>query len=109
MTWPAVWACLQDGGEVAGKAGAFERVGVAAFGQQPDAADRREQEPVQESVGELDGGGVAAQLGLGDVPDDRDVRARWRARARCGSAARAAVRPTQSAASGDSVEISRLV
>ena len=72
---------LEHAGEVAPEAGAFQRLRVAAFGQQPDTSDGREDEPVQEPVGDLDGGGVAAQLGLGDVPDDRDVRlggARWR-------------------------------
>ena len=72
---PAGVGVLQGRGEVLLQAGPFERFGVAAFGQQPDAAARDDQEPVQESVGELDGGGVAGELGLGDVADDRDVRA----------------------------------
>jgi hypothetical protein len=65
----------EHAGEVAAQAGAFQRFGVAAFGQQPDPADGREDEAVQEPVSDLDDGGVAAQLGLGDVADDRDVRA----------------------------------
>ena len=73
---------LEHAGEVAAEAGAFERIGIAAFGQQPDASDRGEDEPVQEPVGDLDGGGVAPQFGLGDVPDDRDVRLGG-ARGRC--------------------------
>ena len=41
----------------------FERVGVAAFGQQPDAAAAEQQEAVQQPVGELDGVDVVSQLG----------------------------------------------
>ena len=72
---------LQRRGEVLLKAGAFQRFGVAAFGEQPDAPAGADQKAVEESVGELDGGGVPGELGLGDVTDDRDVRAgrgRWR-------------------------------
>ena len=64
---------LERGREVAGEPGVFERVRVAAFGQQPDASDPEKQKPVQQSVGDLDRARVAAQLGLGDVTDDRDV------------------------------------
>ena len=66
---------LQRRGEVLLKAGAFQRFGVAAFGQQPDAAACADQKAVEKPVGELDGGGVPGELGLGDVADDRDVRA----------------------------------
>ena len=38
------------------------------------AAGGDETEPVQETVGGLDGVGVRAQLGPGDVTDDGDVR-----------------------------------
>jgi hypothetical protein len=40
-----------------------ERVVLAAFGQQPDAAAGDQQEAVEEAVGEFDGAGVVAQLG----------------------------------------------
>ena len=68
-------ACLPErGGEEALQAGGGERVGIAAVGQQSLAAARNQQDAVDVAVGELEGGGVAAQLVLGDVPDDRDVR-----------------------------------
>ena len=57
---PGGLCVLDGGGEVAGQAGAFEGLGVAAFGQQPHAPDDREYESVEEPVGELDGRGVAA-------------------------------------------------
>ena len=66
---------FEDGGEVAEQAGVLERVGVAALWQQPHPSDRGEHEAVHEAVGDLDGGGVAGELGLGDVADDRDMRA----------------------------------
>ena len=67
---------LQRRGEVLLKAGAFERFGVAALGEQPDAPAGADQEAVEESVGEFDGGGVPGELGLGDVADDRSCRYR---------------------------------
>ena len=54
---------VERGGEPAVQAGAVERVGVAAFGQQPDAAAAEQQEAVQQPVGELDGVDVMLQLG----------------------------------------------
>ena len=48
---------------------------VAAFGEQALAAAGDEEDAVEVAVGELDRGGVAAQLVLGDVTDHRDVRA----------------------------------
>ena len=57
----------------AAQAGAFR----AGRGRRLRAAAEpggRLQDAVEESVGDLDGGGVTAQFGLGDVPDDRDVR-----------------------------------
>ena len=37
---------LERGREVPGEPGVFERVRVAAFGEQPDASDPQEQKPV---------------------------------------------------------------
>jgi hypothetical protein len=51
---------LQGGGEVAPESGAVQRVGFAAFGQQPDASAADQQKPVQQAVGDLDRAGVAA-------------------------------------------------
>lgn len=74
------------GGQVAseplGERRAFKRVPPPAFGQQPDATAGDQEEAVEEAVGELDGGGVVAQLGGGDVADDADVRG-GRGRGRC--------------------------
>jgi len=47
-----------------------ERVGVAAFGQQADAAAAEQQEAVQQPVGEFDWVDVMLHLGGGDVADD---------------------------------------
>ena len=98
---------LDRRGEHGGQAGAGERVGVAAFGEQAGVGGRREHEPVRQPVGELDLGEVVAQLVLGDVPDERDVRVRLSAR----GAVRVSSckgRPSQAERSvGDSVEISR--
>ena len=41
---------LERGREVAREPGVFERVWVAAFGEQPDASDGEEQEPVQQPL-----------------------------------------------------------
>src|SRR5450755_1367226 len=60
--------------EPAVQAGAFERVGVAAFGQQSDAAAAEQQKAVQQPVGKLDGVDVMLQLDGGDVTDHRDMR-----------------------------------
>jgi hypothetical protein len=60
--------------ERAVEAGAVERVGVAAFGQQADAAAAEQQEAVEQPVRELDGVDVMTQLGGGDVADHADVR-----------------------------------
>ena len=65
-----------------GEAGAVEGVVVAAFGQEALAAAGDDQDAVQIAVGELDRGRVATQLVLGDVADQRDVRA-CGARRRC--------------------------
>jgi hypothetical protein len=51
---PGAAGVLERGREVAREAGVFERVRVAAFGEQPDASDRQEQETVQQPVGDLD-------------------------------------------------------
>jgi hypothetical protein len=56
-------------GEPAIQAGAVKGVGVAAFGQQPDAPAAEQQEAVEQPVGEFDGVDVVAQLGGGDVAD----------------------------------------
>ena len=92
MTWRWVSACCRDRGEVLPQAGAFQGFGVAAFGEQPRAGTP-DQEAVEESVGELDGGGVPGELGLGDVADDRDVRAGGGRRRGPGQAARVATVP----------------
>jgi hypothetical protein len=60
MTFPTARACVRTVVKVAAEAGARQRVGVTAFGEQPDATDGREDEAVQEPVGDLDGGGVTA-------------------------------------------------
>jgi hypothetical protein len=60
--------------EAAVEPGGLERVGVAAFGEQPDAAAGDQDEAVEQSVGELDRLDVVLQLGLGDVADHSNVR-----------------------------------
>jgi len=65
---------LDRAAEHAREAGAVERVAVAALGQQLGAPTGDQQKAVEQAVSELDRGEVVAQLGLGDVPDQRDVR-----------------------------------
>jgi hypothetical protein len=62
---------LERRGEQAGEAGDVEGVVVPAFGQQALAAAGDDEDAVQVPVWELDRGGVAAQLGLGDVATPR--------------------------------------
>jgi len=73
LDWSGAAGVLDGLGEVVAQPGVLERVGVAAFGQEPDASDRQQDEPVQEPVGDLVDGCVAAQFQRGDVADDRDV------------------------------------
>jgi hypothetical protein len=72
---PGGLGVLERRGEQPGEAGVGERVVVAAFGQQAPAAAGDEEDAVQVAVGELCLGGVAAQFVLGDVADQRNVRA----------------------------------
>ncbi len=99
VTCPAVRACLSVAASRRSRPVPSSGSGSPPSGSSRDASAADEQEPVQQPVGELDGGDVVAQLGGGDVPDDGDVRVWWRGPARCGSAARAGDRPTRSAAS----------
>ena len=65
---------LERRGEQAVEAGPGQRIVVAAVGEQPLAAARDDEDPIQIAVGKLDRDDVAAQFVLGDVPDDGDVR-----------------------------------
>ena len=81
---------LDRAAEHGGQAGAVKRVSVAAFGEQAGSPAGAEHESIGEPVGELDVREVVAQLVLGDVPDQRDVRL---ARSRGGGAGQQLQRP----------------